>query len=146
MTGSGRSDNDDLGHVGNDIRVLIIDDSSSMRKIVRQLLRHKGIKQVEEAGDGKRALAMLRDKGMPDPEVIICDVHMDGMDGVEFCNAVRRDSEIRNRNIPIIMLTGDTNQLVHDVSRQVGAVAVLTKPVSEDDLYLHVQRAVGFVD
>jgi CheY-like chemotaxis protein len=63
------------------------------------------------------------------------------MDGLEFCNQVRRDKE---HVIPIIILTGDSDALLHEVSKQVGAVAVLTKPVSAPELQEHIQTAIGF--
>ena len=127
-----------------DLRVLIVDDSGTMRSILRQMLRQFGINNSEEAENGRQALAILRDQAARDPDIIICDVHMDGMDGVEFCNTLRRDKEIRIRSIPVIMLTGDTDPLIHEVSRQVGAAIVLTKPVSPDDLLRNLQSALGF--
>ena len=126
-----------------DIRFLVIDDSISMRSIIRDLLRQVGFETVEEAGDGEEALKILRDEGAPDPDVIICDLHMKGMDGIEFCNTIRRDKKIRRQSIPVLILTGDTDNLMHEVSRQVGACEVLTKPVSANDLLRHVRNAIG---
>lgn len=126
------------------IRVLIVDDQRSMRSIVRLLLSQVGISDVEEAGNGEQALALLRTPTFTDPDVIICDLHMDTMDGLEFCNQVRREEGIRTRAIPIIVLTGDQNTLIHEVSRQVGATAVLAKPISADELLKQIHTAIGF--
>ena len=126
------------------IRVLIVDDQRSMRSIVRLLLSQVGISDVEEAGNGEQALALLRTPTFTDPDVIICDLHMDTMDGLEFCNQVRREEGIRTRAIPIIVLTGDQNTLIHEVSRQVGATAVLEKPISADELLKQIHTAIGF--
>lgn len=69
---------------------------------------------------------------------------MEIMDGLEFCNQVRRDEGIRNRAFPIIVLTGDQDTLIHDVSRPEGATAVLAKPISADQLLKQIHTANGF--
>ena len=124
-----------------DINVLVIDDQRAMRSIVRQLLSQIGIDDIHEARNGEEALEFLNQPSNEDPDVIICDLYMDKMDGLEFCNQVRRDKE---HVIPIIILTGDSDALLHEVSKQVGAVAVLTKPVSAPELQEHIQTAIGF--
>ena len=79
------------------IRVLVVDDHRSMRSIVRQLLGTVGISDVVEAENGEKAFSMVLDPQFADPDVIICDLHMDTMDGMEFCNNVRRRDDIRPR-------------------------------------------------
>lgn len=126
------------------IRVLVVDDHGTMRKIIRSLLHNVGIDDVTEAANGEEALEVLRQKRVKDPDVIICDLHMDKMDGTEFCNLARRDENIRKRAIPVLILTGDDDELIHDVALQLGAKAVLTKPISAPDLLREIQSAVGF--
>ena len=126
------------------IRVLVIDDHQTMRKILRQLLGVVGISDVVEASNGEEALSIVGNPQVVDPDVIICDLHMDRMDGMEFCNKVRRSDDIRGRAIPILMLTGDSDELLHEVSRQVGAAKVLTKPIAADELLAEIQTAIGF--
>ena len=126
------------------LRVLIVDDQKSMRRIVRQLLKQSGITEVDEAANGEEALAWLRHPRRPDPDVIITDLHMDGVDGLELCNTIRRDKNIRNRAIPVVILTGDEDELIHEVSQQLGATNVLTKPVSAEELLEGIQNAIGF--
>ena len=126
------------------IRVLVIDDQQTMRKILRQLLGVVGITNILEASNGEEALKIVSDHNVDDPDVIICDLHMDHMDGMEFCNKVRRSDHIRNRAIPILMLTGDSDEMLHEVSRQVGAAKVLSKPIGADELLAEIQAAIGF--
>ncbi len=126
------------------IRVLVVDDQGTMRSIIRQLLNRVGIDDVTEAENGEDALAFLQDRKFDDPDVIICDLHMDKMDGMEFCNHVRREDEMRDRLIPILILTGDKDTMLHEVSRQVGATAILTKPISAPDLLHEIENAIGF--
>ena len=126
------------------IRVLVVDDHQTMRMILRQLLGVVGISDILEAANGEEALAIVSDHLVDDPDVIICDLHMDRMDGMEFCNKVRRSEDIRGRAIPILMLTGDSDEMLHEVSRQVGAAKVLTKPIAADELLAEIQTAIGF--
>ncbi len=127
-----------------DLRILVVDDHATMRKIVRRLLLQVGIENVDEAANGEEALARLRNPRIDDPDVIVSDLHMDGIDGLELCNIIRRDAGIRNRSIPIVVLTGDEDELIHEVTEQVGAVGVLVKPVSAIDLFDSIQAAIGF--
>lgn len=115
-----------------------------MRSIVRSLLHRIGITEIAEAGGGKEALIHLSDPSIKFPDVIICDLHMDEMDGLQFCNSIRRNEKLRNRGVPILMLTGDQNQLLHEVSKQVGALSVLIKPVTAEELKDHITGAVGY--
>lgn len=126
------------------IRVLVIDDQRTMRSIVRQLLGHVGISDVAEAEHGEEALAMISGPRGVIPDVIICDLHMQRMDGLEFCNRLRRSEDARYRGIPIIILTGDEDEMLHAVGRQVGAAKILMKPVAANDLLAEIRAVVGF--
>ena len=128
----------------NEIRVLVIDDQRTMREIIRRLLGQIGIRDVEDAADGEAALELLRCPTFKVPDVIICDLHMEKMDGLDFCNRMRQDKNIAKRSIPIIILTGEQDTFVHDVTRQVGATMVLVKPISAPALKERIEAAVGF--
>lgn len=132
----------DVSH--NPLRVLVIDDHRSMRSIIRNLLHKVGIENIAEAENGKVALAYLRAPDIEFPDVVICDLHMDEMDGMQFCNSVRSDKNLRNHHVPILMLTGDLDKLLHEVSKQVGAMEVLIKPVTAEVLGKHIEKAVGY--
>ena len=128
------------------LRVMVVDDQGTMRKILRALLNQIGIHDVVEAEDGEVAIEHLRNGAFQDPDVIICDLHMEKVSGTEFCNMVRRDNAIRDRAIPILVLTGDGDALLRDVSLQVGAATVLTKPISAPELRRNIEQAIGFTD
>ncbi len=127
------------------LRGLIIDDQRSMRMIVRQLLKQVGITTLDEAGDGRAALDKLTGPRAEVPDFVICDLHMDRMDGMEFCNKLRLSKSEKLRQIPVIMLTGDQDRFVRDVSEQVGATIVLSKPVTAEQLHDSISDAIGFV-
>ena len=126
------------------LRVLVVDDQNVMRKIIRNLLKQVGIEQVEEAENGREALEYLC-ASQKKPDVIISDLIMDEMSGLEFLNNVRRDKNLSNCDIPIIILTGESNDLLLDVTRQVGAASILNKPVTATELLEAIEVAVGFV-
>ncbi len=128
----------------DEIRVLVVDDYSSMRTIIRQMLAQLGIHRVDEAKNGIEALDRLVDPTAADPDVIVCDLYMEGMDGMEFCNRMRRDKRVRNRNIPVLVITSEEDELMLDVTEQSGAMAILKKPISAPDLLHHIQKAIGF--
>lgn len=125
------------------LHVLIIDDHRTMRKIIARCLRSVGITDIHDAANGALALEWL---ALPnnDPDVIICDLHMDEMDGLEFCNRVRRGKGMRDPNIPILLLTGENDSMLLEVAEQVGVSKVLQKPITPQDLGAAIATAVGF--
>lgn len=133
------SDQDDYS-----LHVLVIDDQQTMRSIVRRLLHAIGIQDVAEADGGEEALDYLIDPHTRLPDVIICDLHMDRMDGLQFCNSLRRKEGLKNASVPVLILTGNRDRFVHEVTLQVGALSVLTKPVTADELKHEISEAVGY--
>ncbi len=123
------------------IRVLIVDDQRTMRSIIRALLNNNGIKKVTEAREGSEALKIM-EQTKTSIDVVICDLHMKGMDGLEFCQKVRMSKQQRIRDVKIIILTGDEDPFIHGVSEQVGAATVLTKPVTSEVLRMEIAKAV----
>lgn len=126
------------------LMVLVIDDQRTMRRIVRDLLKQIGITHVEEASNGKAALDFIDKGGTKTPDVVICDLHMDKMDGLEFCNKLRLSRQDDVRQIPVIVLTGDSDNLMLEVTAQIGVLAILSKPVSAPVLQDTISKAVGF--
>ena len=126
------------------IRVLVVDDQRTMREIIRRLLNQIGVRDIDDAEDGEQALEKLHSPTAEKPDIVICDLHMEKMDGMDFCNHVRRDKNDAIRGIPVIILTGEQDTFVHDVTKQVGATTVLVKPVSAGDLKTQIEAAVGF--
>ncbi len=116
------------------LRVLVIDDEKLVRAHVRNLLRQMGIIDVVEADSGKTALDVLLDADHIFPDLIISDLHMDGMDGIEFCNTVRRTEMLQNVGVPIIMVTAEDDPFILSVSEQVGALSIAKKPIDLEQL------------
>ncbi|MEE2971153.1 MAG: response regulator transcription factor [Pseudomonadota bacterium] len=126
------------------LQVLVVNDQKSMRSIIRDLLKQAGIDKVEEAVNGDEALKWLRNPRADDPDVIITDLYMDGMDGMELCNQIRTNEKLRGRATPIIILTDEEDEMMHEVGLQLGAASVLTKPVNAAELLAEIQTVIGF--
>jgi two-component system chemotaxis response regulator CheY len=117
------------------MRVLIVDDSSVMRKIVGRSLQQAGlpIAQVLEAGNGEEALAVLH-QGKVD--LILCDINMPVMDGLEF---VKQLSGMENaKGTPVVMITteGSEGHVVKALSA--GARGYIRKPFTPDQVKEHI--------
>ena len=118
-----------------DVRALIVDDSSVMRKIVERSLRQAGVglTEVVEAGNGAEALGVLAEREV---DLILCDINMPIMDGLEF---VRRLQTLENgKSTPVVMITteGSESHVVQALS--CGARGYIRKPFTPEQVREHV--------
>lgn len=127
-----------------DITALVVDDQSTMRRIIRQSLRKVGITDVHVAENGAAALEWLNFPNNPPPDVILCDLHMDKMDGLEFANMVRRGKTEADKATPILLLTGESDKMLLEVAAQVGVAQVLQKPFSPQELGVAIGQVLGY--
>src|SRR5580704_12474328 len=88
------------------LKVLFVDDSVHMSKLVVEILRAFGVVSVVESGDAERAWATLREFS---PDVLIVDWQMEGMSGIELVKNIRTSPQSPNPFIPVIMLSGHTH-------------------------------------
>ena len=116
--------------------VLIVDDEPMARTLLRLMLVRAGF-HVSEAEDGFDALEKVR-KNQPD--VILLDVMMPGMDGFAVCEKLR--SEPATAELPIIMLSAKTDLDSINKGLRAGATIYLTKPISPEELTQHVRDAL----
>jgi two-component system chemotaxis response regulator CheY len=108
-------------------RVLIVDREFTTRKLIRTLLLSLGVTSVHDAGDGASGLAAI---SALDPDVVILDWQMAGMDGPEFVRRVRSPDAVGFSNVPIIMLTRHGEQSGVIEAMRLGVHEFLVKPVS----------------
>jgi two-component system, chemotaxis family, chemotaxis protein CheY len=112
-------------------RILIVDDEFTTRKVVRTLLLAMGVIDVHEAADGASGLLAI---DAIDPDVVILDWQMDGMNGPAFMRRVR-GPEFSHPNVPIIMLTGHREQARVVEAMRLRVHEFLVKPVSGQALH-----------
>jgi len=117
--------------------ILIVDDSSSLRTVVKMALTRAGY-DVLEAGDGQLALAVL-DK-TPKVHLIVSDVNMPNMDGITFVSQLKQQAKFKFT--PVIMLTTENQDTKIQQARAAGAKAWLTKPFDPAQLLDAVSRLV----
>ncbi len=122
---------------------LVVDDHTYMRSLIRTMLQQIGFKHVEEFDNAEVCLRRVRVAEMNTPDLIILDWHMQGMDGYEFCNAFRLDKDIRPKQIPIIMVTGEKDPMLLEQAKDMGVKAILNKPVSLPKLKDAIRRSIN---
>ena len=119
----------------DNISVLIVDDSSVMRKIVERSLRQAGIEiaQVFEAGNGLEALAVLNTRKV---NLVLCDINMPAMDGLEF---VKQLPGVENaKGVPVVMITTEGNESHVMQALSAGARGYIRKPFTADQVREHI--------
>jgi two-component system alkaline phosphatase synthesis response regulator PhoP len=114
-------------------KVLVVDDEASIVELIRFNLEKEGY-EVVEAYDGVEALRVVRAES---PDLIILDLMLPGIDGIEVCQAVRRES-----SVPIIMLTAKGEEFDKVLGLSVGADDYVTKPFSIRELVARVKAVL----
>lgn len=106
-----------------DTKFLVVDDFSTMRRIIKNLLHDLGYSNVTEADDGKTALPMLQAGNY---EFLITDWNMPGMPGIDLLRAVRADSKLAK--LPVLMLTAEAKREQIVMAAQAGCNGYVIKP------------------
>ena len=114
--------------------VLVVDDEPKIVQLARDYLEHAGF-HVVVAGDGPAALTAARRER---PDLVVLDLGLPGLDGLEVTRELRRDSAI-----PIVMLTARDDELDKLLGLELGADDYLTKPFSPRELVARVRRCCG---
>ncbi len=123
----------------SELRVLVVDDSRSMRRIVRQFLGNNGITKIAEAGNGQVAMELVQFQPL---DMIVSDLNMPVMDGMEFLKNVKADPEFQT--IPFIMLTVEAVQKTMNQALEIGADAYIVKPIDKDKLIEEIKQ-IGLI-
>jgi two-component system chemotaxis response regulator CheY len=118
-----------------DMKFLIVDDFSTMRRIVRGLLKEIGYNNAEEAEDGSVALGMLKNQKF---DFIVSDINMPNMNGFDLLAAIKKDDSLKH--LPVLMVTAEARK--EDIVRaaQEGAAGYIVKPFTKATLEEKVQK------
>ncbi len=111
------------GALDKNMKVLVVDDFSTMRRIVKNLLRDLGFTNIQEADDGSTALPMLKEG---DFDFVVTDWNMPGMQGIDLLKAIRADSNLAH--IPVLMVTAEAKKEQIVMAAQAGVNGYIVKP------------------
>ena len=112
-----------------DMKILIVDDFSTMRRIVRNLLKEIGYANADEAEDGQVALKMLRAGNF---DFVVSDLNMPNMDGFELLRQIRADPKLNA--LPVLLVTAEARKEDIVTAAQIGASGYIVKPFTKATL------------
>ena len=117
------------------MKILIVDDFSTMRRIIKNLLRDLGYTNTAEADDGKTALPLLRSGGF---DFLVTDWNMPGMQGIDLLRAVRADEKLNA--LPVLMVTAEAKRDQIVEAAQAGVNGYVVKPFTAAALKEKIER------
>jgi CheY-like chemotaxis protein len=118
-------------------KILVVDDMFTIRVFLKGLLRPLGLTMLE-AGDAKQALALCQKEA---PAAVISDVRMQGMTGIELVAALKASPA--TANIPVVLLTSETDAATREKGLAAGAAAYLHKPIDAEALEKTLSTILG---
>lgn len=117
------------------MKILIVDDFSTMRRIIKNLLRDLGFSNTHEADDGMTALPMLKSG---DFQFLVTDWNMPGMTGIDLLKAVRADEKLRT--LPVLMVTAEAKRDQIIEAAQAGVNGYVVKPFTAQALKEKIEK------
>lgn len=117
------------------IKILVVDDFSTMRRILRNLLQELGFSDIQEADDGKNALAMLRSTKF---DFVVTDWNMPVMTGIDLLKAIRADAALKT--LPVLMVTAENVREQIIEAAQYGVNGYVVKPFNAATLKEKIDR------
>ena len=113
----------------SDLKFLVVDDFSTMRRIVRGLLKEMGCNNADEAEDGVVALGMMKAQKY---DFVVSDINMPNMNGFELLKAIKADDSLKH--LPVLMVTAEARKEDIVTAAQFGASGYIVKPVTKATL------------
>lgn len=123
------------------LHVLVVDDEIFMRNLIKRLLEEINTGQVSSAGDGYKALSILKE-AQPKVDVILLDIEMPRMDGFQFLERMQSDLIPSLSDTPVIIISGLSNKAAMDKARKLGVSLSLLKPITRQQLTTRINAAV----
>jgi two-component system chemotaxis response regulator CheY len=109
--------------LNKNMKILVVDDFSTMRRIIKNLLKDLGFANIQEADDGNTALPMLQ---QGDFDFVVTDWNMPGMQGIDLLRAIRADVNLKH--IPVLMVTAEAKKEQIVAAAQAGVNGYVIKP------------------
>ena len=117
------------------MKVLIVDDFATMRRILKNIMKQIGFSDITEADNGKNALKVLKSQKI---DLILCDWNMPEMAGIEVLNTVRGDDELKNT--PFIMVTAEAQKENILEAVKAGVSSYVVKPFTAETVEQKLQK------
>jgi two-component system chemotaxis response regulator CheY len=111
------------------MKILVVDDFSTMRRIIKNLLKDLGFANIQEADDGNTALPMLQQDVF---DFVVTDWNMPGMQGIDLLRAIRADASLKH--IPVLMVTAEAKKEQIIAAAQAGVNGYVIKPFTTSTL------------
>lgn len=121
------------------LKILLVDDNQYMRLLLAEILRAVGVTRIHEANDGAEGLKMMRDFPI---DVVMTDLSMQPMDGIEFVKLLRNSPESPNRMAPVVMITGHSTYARVNEARDAGVTEFLAKPLTARGVVERLHQAI----
>ncbi|MFQ3220253.1 MAG: two-component system chemotaxis response regulator CheY [Paraglaciecola sp.] len=109
--------------MNKNMKILVVDDFSTMRRIIKNLLKDLGFTNIQEADDGNTALPMLQ---QGDFDFVVTDWNMPGMQGIDLLRAIRADEKLKRT--PVLMVTAEAKKEQIIAAAQAGVNGYVIKP------------------
>jgi len=123
------------------MKILVVDDFSTMRRIIKNLLRDLGFTNTQEADDGNTALPMLQAGNF---DFLVTDWNMPGMQGIDLLKAVRADAKLKT--MPVLMVTAESKREQIIEAAQAGVNGYIVKPFTAATLDEKLQKIFDRID
>lgn len=117
------------------MKILVVDDFSTMRRIIKNLLKELGFTNLEEADDGQTALPLLRQGNF---DFLVTDWNMPGMTGIDLLRAVRADPNLAS--LPVLMVTAEAKREQIVLAAQEGVNGYIVKPFNGATLKAKIDK------
>jgi len=125
----------EVDRLDKNMKILIVDDFSTMRRIIKNLLRDLGFTNTSEADDGLTALPMLQSGNF---DFLVTDWNMPGMNGIDLLRAVRADERLKN--LPVLMVTAEAKRDQIIEAAQAGVNGYVVKPFTAQGLKDKIEK------
>jgi len=112
--------------MANELRFLVVDDFSTMRRIVRSLLKESGYSDIDEAEDGAVALKKLLTSKF---DFVVCDINMPNMNGFQLLDEIKKTDSLKH--IPVLMVTAEARKEDILLAAKSGAAGYIVKPFAK---------------
>jgi CheY-like chemotaxis protein len=124
-----------------DAKVLLVDDDGVMRMFIVNLLTRLGVQHMQEASNGQSGLQKVASFR---PDIIISDIHMSPIGGLEFVKQLRAHPVIELRKTPVLLMSADTSSQMLNQAVPLGVAGYIVKPPNLETLKIKLEHALKF--